>query len=365
MRQAGRATPEGTAAYAKRLEGRVAAGHFHDADGVSWSSIGLGTYLGKPDDATDALVESAVEKALAAGVNVIDTAINYRFERAEKSIGRALARASGKHAIKREEFVVCTKGGYLPHPTRGEWFQSHYVGQGGISKEDLVADSHCMHPVYLLGELDRSRVNLGIDTLDVYYIHNPEAQVGAVDADTFRHRLREAFGVLESAADEGRIGAYGIASWNAFRVKPGEKGYISLVEAKTLARQAAGGGEDRFKYIQLPFNVAMREAHATPTQKVGDRMLPAIQAAISLGLRPVLSGAIAQARFGKLPPTIAERLGADLPGDGARALQFARSVPGALTALVGMKQPPHVAENLSLTQVPPLDAETFAKLLSR
>lgn len=365
MRQAGRATPEGTAAYARRFEGRIAAGHFREADGVLWSSVGLGTYLGKPDDATDALVEAAVEKALAAGVNVIDTAINYRYERAEKCIGRALARAIGKNAIRREEFAVCTKGGYLPHPTRGEWFQARYVGQGGIAKEDLVADSHCMHPVYLSGELDRSRVNLGIDTLDVYYVHNPEAQVGAVDAETFRHRLREAFGALESAADEGRIGAYGIASWNAFRVKPGEKGHISLVEAKTLAKQAAGGGEDRFKYIQLPFNVAMREAHATPTQKVGERTMPAIQAAISLGLRPVLSGAIAQARFGKLPPIIAERLGADLPGDGARALQFARSVPGVLTALVGMKQPPHVAENLSLTQVSPLSADTFAKLLSK
>ena len=47
------ATREGTAAYAQRLAGTAADGHFRPALGLTVSSIGLGTYLGSVDEATD------------------------------------------------------------------------------------------------------------------------------------------------------------------------------------------------------------------------------------------------------------------------------------------------------------------------
>jgi len=84
------ATPEGTARYVARFAGRVAQGHFRQAQGLWVSSIGLGTYLGDPDDATDRAYVEAVKRAVRLGCNVIDTAINYRFQRSERAIGQAL-----------------------------------------------------------------------------------------------------------------------------------------------------------------------------------------------------------------------------------------------------------------------------------
>lgn len=357
----GHATAEGTAAFRKRFAGRAAPGHFRNAGGLAWSSIGIGTYLGNPDAATDRLVADAVCRAVEAGINVIDTAINYRFERGEKSIGAALRRLIDTGAAARHEVILCTKGGYLPHPARTQWFAETYVGRDGISMADLVGGSHCMHPAYLKGELERSRINLGVATIDVYYVHNPESQVGKVDDATFHDRLRAAFATLEEAVTAGTIRAYGIASWNAFRVKEGERGFMSLARAKALAREAAGG-DDHFRFVQVPLNLAMREAVTLPTQRIGNAVLPAIPAARALGLEVVASGAIAQARFGALPAKLAARLGATLVDDAPRALQYARSAPGVLTALVGMKQPAHVAANLALLGIAPLDAAAFDSL---
>ena len=85
------ATPEGTAHYRERFAGRAAAGHFRLREGLYLSSIGIGTYLGNPDEATDVRYKDAVVRAVQLGVNVIDSASNYRFQRSERSIGQALA----------------------------------------------------------------------------------------------------------------------------------------------------------------------------------------------------------------------------------------------------------------------------------
>ena len=96
----GWATPEGTAAYARRFQGRAADGHFRLCQGLTLSSIGLGTYLGEPDEATDAAYSGSVERAAALGCNVMDSAINYRFQRSERSIGAAMRKLARESAAK-------------------------------------------------------------------------------------------------------------------------------------------------------------------------------------------------------------------------------------------------------------------------
>src|SRR6267143_4608843 len=101
---AGFATPEGTARYRERFPRFREAEHFRHPESVPgagelWlSSIGLGTYLGEPDQATDAAYMEAISTALRSGINVLDTAINYRHQRSERNIGAALAQliASGE-----------------------------------------------------------------------------------------------------------------------------------------------------------------------------------------------------------------------------------------------------------------------------
>ena len=114
------ATSGGTHRYAARFAAATAAGHFRTPAGCAtpdeaaplFSSMGIGTYLGAPDAATDESYADAVIAAVEGGINVIDTAINYRYQRSERSIGAALAELA-RRGFAREEIVVCTKGGYL------------------------------------------------------------------------------------------------------------------------------------------------------------------------------------------------------------------------------------------------------------
>ena len=91
---------------------------------------------------------------------------------------------------------------------------------GVFAARDVVADSHCLTPRFLSEQLDRSRANLGVETIDVYYVHNPETQLTAVDRPTFLGRMRAAFQLLEAAVGEGKIRSYGTATWNGYRQPP-------------------------------------------------------------------------------------------------------------------------------------------------
>src|SRR4051812_23819420 len=98
----GYATPQGTQSYKERFE-NFPAGHFRLSQQLWFSSIGIGSYLGNSDDATDHLYEETLKEALRTGINVVDTAINYRSQRSERCFGRALAEIIKSGEIKREE----------------------------------------------------------------------------------------------------------------------------------------------------------------------------------------------------------------------------------------------------------------------
>ncbi|HYT32959.1 MAG TPA: aldo/keto reductase, partial [Thermoanaerobaculia bacterium] len=156
----GRATIEGTRRFADRS--KAAAGHFRQTSSLSLSSIGVGTYLGKEDKQTDAGYEACVELALASGVNVFDSAINYRGQKSERAIGRALARAIEQGVASREEIFVSTKGGYLPHDSDDpreprRYILETFVESGIAPRAEIVQGGHCLAPGYLEDQIDRSR----------------------------------------------------------------------------------------------------------------------------------------------------------------------------------------------------------------
>ncbi len=102
MNQQAWATEEGTASYRNRFSGKVGENHFRYQQGLWMSSIGMGTYLGTHDAPTDDLYHQAVVRAVEMGVNVIDSAINYRLQRSERTIGAALKELESK-GIERSE----------------------------------------------------------------------------------------------------------------------------------------------------------------------------------------------------------------------------------------------------------------------
>jgi aryl-alcohol dehydrogenase-like predicted oxidoreductase len=364
-RKTGSATADGTLRYAARFQGRSAAGHFREIrGGLVLSSIGIGTYLGEPDDSTDRAYTDAVVAAVESGINVVDSAINYRFQRSERAIGAALKDLFAK-GYSRDEIVLCTKAGFLTPDGEmpadpNSYFSREFLERGIFTADDIAAGCHCMAPGYLSDQLERSRRNLGVTTIDVFYLHNPETQLSEVSPEVFRARIREAFLFLESSVASKAIRAYGLATWNSFRDDPKANGYLSLKEMADIARDVAGD-DHHFRFVQLPFNIAMPEALTRPNQMIDGKLVPMVQAARALNIALITSAALLQGQLTKnLPPFIRAALG--LQDNSSLALQFARSVPGLTTALVGMSNVQHVKANTQLVSVEPASREQFLKL---
>jgi aryl-alcohol dehydrogenase-like predicted oxidoreductase len=368
MGDAAFATTEGTSAYAARIRSAGVSDVPRGFNGLILSSVGLGTYLGAHDTVTDRIYEAAVTRAWALGCNVIDTAINYRCQRSERAIGRALAAAIAAGAIRRDQVVLATKGGYIhydgePPPDPAAYFRQTFVTPGLVAPQDVVAGSHSLAPTFLQHQLDRSLANLNVSCIDLYYLHNPETQLEEVPADRFHGRMRAAFEVLERNVEAGKIRCYGVATWNGLRASPGAGSLLSLEALVALARHIAGE-RHHFRVVQLPYSLAMPEASTRTNQTVKGVAMTPLEAAAALGLYAIGSAALYQSRLAQnLPPEIRRRL-TGLETDAQRAIQFVRSTPGVGTALVGMKQVGHVEENLKTLAVPPLAPADVTRLLA-
>jgi aryl-alcohol dehydrogenase-like predicted oxidoreductase len=358
---------ETTSRYRERFKDTLASNHFRQQQNSWLSSIGVGTYLGNADDETDARYTRAIVRAVELGANVIDTAANYRFQRSERSIGKALHQLT-EQGFSRVELVICTKGGYLPFdgaPPRDvrRYVEETFVKPGIASFEDIVGGSHCMTPEYLQNQLDQSLRNMRLDCVDVYYIHNPESQLGAVSEKEFYARLQTAFAALEKARADGQLKFYGVATWNGFRLPLDANGYHSLDRMFAIAREV-GGQSHGFRFIQLPFNLAMPEALTLANQALDGQQVSTLEAAASLGVTVMCSASIFQGRVARgLSKDLRQSLGG-LPNDAQTAIQFVRSTPGVSTALVGMSTLEHVEQNLELAKVDPLKPERFMQLFS-
>lgn len=365
----GRATPEGTARYRDRFPVASGEQHFRFEQSLWLSSVGIGTYLGGWDEETDRAYADAVTAAVQHGCNVIDTAANYRFQRSERSVGAAVRRLTSDEGFGRDELVVCTKGGFLPFdgerpPDARRYFEETFVSSGVVAAAEIAAGSHSMAPSYLRHQVAQSLRNMDLATVDVYYIHNPETQLSVVTRDEFERRLRAAFEALEGEREAGRIAHYGVATWNGFRARRDARDYHSLERMVTLAREA-GGDSHGFRFVQLPFNLAMPEALVGENQSVEGAPMSVLEAAQALGITVLASASIMQGKVARdLPERVREPLGS-LATDAQTAIQFVRSTPGITTALVGMSRRAHVEENLQLARVAPASPEDYRRLFDR
>jgi aryl-alcohol dehydrogenase-like predicted oxidoreductase len=357
----GRATAAATDAYLARFhrpEGAVRA-----LGGLSLSSVGVGTYLGHEDDECDARYREAIARALALGLNVVDTASSYRAQRSERAVGAALAAEVGAGRLAREEIVVASKVGYLPfdgHRPRhlGPWVEERFLAPGIFRREDLVGGVHCMAPRYIDHVLEQSRDNLGLETIDVYYLHNPESGREGLERGEWLRRIGAAFEALERAAVDGRIGCYGVATWNGLRKPAADPAHHGLDELLDLAHDVGGDGH-HLRVAQLPYNLAMIEARTS-----GFLDEARARGVYVMASAPILQGQLASGLDGDL----AAAIDASTPHaghrwtDAQRALQFARSTPGIGTALVGASRAAHVEQAAAVAAAPPLDAATIDSL---
>ena len=352
----GGATAAGTAAY-RDTHQELPAAHFRTLGGLVVSSIGLGTYLGDEDDAADRGYGEAIVDAVNLGCNLIDTAINYRAQRSERVIGQTLVALERELGLRRDGIVLCTKGGYIPFDGAmpvdpSAYVRDTYVRTGLLRPEDVVGGAHVMTPRWLEDQIGRSLRNLGVACIDVYYVHNPETQLATVPRPEFLTRIRAAFECLESQVAAGRIGRYGVATWNGFRARPDAREHLSLQELVRQA-EAVAGNAHHFKVIQLPYNLAMPEAYAAATQLVDGERLTPLDAAARFGIAVVASASILQGQLSRRLPQALTDAFPGLETSAQRALQFVRSTRGITAALVGMGDRQHAAENLAVARTEP------------
>ena len=260
---AGSATAAGTRRFAERHRARLPHGFGPLGEtGLTVSRLGFGGY--RVDDETPAH-KAALVQALESGCNLVDTSTNYTDGGSERLVGETLRERVAAGSVARDEVVVVTKVGYVQganlelaeqREAEGEPFPEMVKYAPGVW--------HCIHPEFLRDQLARSRERLGLETIDVCLLHNPEYFLkdehershGPLEKrrEEFDARLRAAFAFLEKEVAAGRLGAYGVSS-NTVTSPADDAEATSLERMLDAARAAAGAGGHRFQVLQLPFNL--------------------------------------------------------------------------------------------------------------
>ena len=360
----GFATPEGTKKFAERQNEDVQK-NYKNIQNLTLSNVGVGTYLGNPDSETDYMVQDAVKKSILGGINVIDSAINYRAQKAERSVGNAIAQLIDNNDISREELFVSTKSGYVTNDGDIKEDLMQYVmreyGKPGIVKEgDISPGYHCMTLPYLNDQLERSLKNLGLDCIDLLYLHNSVEGQTHISREQFLKNLKDVFNFYEKKRKDGKIKFYGMATWECFRVTEENPLFLQLSEVMDLAMKV-GGIDHGFRFIQLPFNLMFDQAYLTKNHTINGKTVSFLEAAQMFNLGVFTSVPLLQGKL--LTANVMPEF--DDYSTAIRLLQFIRSTPGITAPLIGQKSESHVAENMNVMKIPPLSKLEFDNLLKR
>jgi len=281
----GKATVKGTATYVGRILSSpltnrpLATGYTTlGSTGLTTSRLGFGGY--RITEGQDEHRE-ALSKAIREGCNLIDTSTNYTDGSSEQLIGRVLKELIGQQEITREETIVVSKIGYVQGQNLA---RAEAKEQAGQAYPDMVKYGeglwHCLHPEFLEDQLTLSLDRLGLETLDVCLLHNPEyflsdaknrkltvdeEKVQALRTEFYR-RLQKAFSYFEEQVITGRLQYYGVSS-NTSTASPDDPEATSLsrmLECAQAAAQALGKTSHAFRVLQLPMNLFESDALLTP-----------------------------------------------------------------------------------------------------
>ena len=361
----GFATPEGTASFASKAMAHKE--NFRKIQNLTLSNIGIGTYLGNPDLETDNQQKTAIKQSILQGVNVIDTAINYRAQKSERTIGKAVSELIEEGKINRDQIFVSTKNGYVTNdgdiPEDFMQYIMREFGKKGIVKEgDISSQYNCITLPFLEDQLARSQKNLGLDCIDLMYLHNAVEGQPQMSHDEFIHHLSDIFEFFEQQREKQNIKFYGLATWECFRVSNDKPNYLSLSEVIELAKKI-GGDNHGFRFVQLPYNLSFDQAFMQKNQLAdSNNEITFLESAIHHNIGVFTSVPLMQ---GKLLEWIKNNEKFTNESPSVDALQFIRSTPGVLAPLIGQKQESHVSENLQVLKIPPYTEQEFYDLFKK
>lgn len=255
---------EHTAQYAKvHRENGLPATAYRPLGRTGWTTslVGFGTYrvgTERPEQA------QALKEALLGGCNLIDTSTNYTDGGSETTVGDVVRSLEGRIPGGRDGLIVVSKVGYV-QGSNLELAQDRE--KAGTPFPEMVKYSpdcwHCMSPEFIEAQLTLSLQRLGMKSLDVYLIHNPEYFFSEADAhrsrlslaerrDEFYRRIEAAFRHLEREVASGRIAHYGVSS-NTFGAPEEDTEMTSVSRMWSIAESLSK--DHHFSVVQLPANL--------------------------------------------------------------------------------------------------------------
>lgn len=294
---------------------------------AAFSTLGFGTAqfgnMGREVDERDCL--DALETGWNAGLRFFDTAPHYGLGLSEKRLGQFLQNRP------RESYVLSTKVGRLlrpnPQPTGSDAVNGFMVSDELARVRDYTAEGvRCS----LEASLDR----LGVDFVDILWIHDPEEPT-----DRFDEAIAGAVPELNRLRDEGVISAWGVGS----------------KDPAMLRRFVDQAGPDlvmlagRYTLLEQEREGLMAACHEQGVGVVAvgifnsgllARPKPAEDAWYEYG--PAPEWALDRARG---LAVVASEHGVSLP---EAALQFPWRHPAVVNVMAGMRTPAHVKSNLEL-----------------
>ena len=312
-----------------------------DAKPVSLLGFGCGAVGGLMVRGTQADQERAVARALEAGINYFDTAVQYGDGASEQHLGGILSRLGARDAL---------------------------VG----TKVRLRPDEFGRIAAAVAASLDGSLRRLQRDCVDIFHLHNAIALDGSGDSLSMRQVLEEVVPAFQALRDAGKLRLLGftaVGETPALRrvIDAGAFGSAQIVY-NMLNPSAGSALPDR--YPAQDYGELFEHAGRARVGVVGIRVLAGGALSGSAQRHPVASPAPAPIgsalsydtdleRASRLLPLVTEGFAASLP---EAAIRFAITPPTMGTVLVGMASLDEFEAALAAVLKGPLPAEALRRV---
>lgn len=286
-------------------------------------------------ETTDAEAAGAIEAAWTGGIRYFDTAPHYGLGLSERRLGRELA------GRPRDEFTVSTKVGRLlvPNPAPTGRDEGFAVPDDLVREWDFSRDG-------VLRSLEGSLHRLGLDRVDVLYVHDPDAFSDA--------SAREALATLAELRAQGVVGAIGVGTNQTYQL--GELFAEGLIDVAMLAGRYTLLEQGGLDTVLEPALAAGGSVIAVGVYNSG--LLAANRPPANATYDYVEAPAALLARANRLAD-VAEQFGVTLP---VVAAQFALKHPAVAGIALGMRTAAQVDDNLARLATPVPD-ELWAELV--
>jgi D-threo-aldose 1-dehydrogenase len=296
-----------------------------EVSALGFGSAPLADLYQQLDDAT---AIAAVERAVALGINLVDTSPLYGHGLAEHRCGTAIRR------LRRQDIVLCTKVGRWMDPLQGQGAGSGLLrGQPHRARIDYSYDG-------TMRSIEQSLLRLGTDRLDLLLIHDVDVWTHGADAieQRFAEAMAGAYVALDRLRSEGVVAGIG----------------IGVNEADMCVRFAQAGSFDtmllagRYSLLEQP---ALEEFLPLAQQRGIGVMLGGVFNSGILATGPVQG---AKYNYQDAPPEIVAKVAriervcaAHGVALSTAALHFALGHPAVATVILGAETPQEVERNVA------------------